>query len=136
MLPDIDLGTGRMIGGHLHLGARLRLRERLAGLAPLTATSLMIDVPMRMRSPSLRSTLRIFSPLTKVPLVEPGPEWIRHVVGDDLGVLARDHVLDQHHVQVGERPMTISRLGRSGNSPPWYLPENEAERPHDGIRPG
>ena len=36
-----------------------------------TATSLMIDVPIRIRSPSLRRTFLIFSPLTKVPFVEP-----------------------------------------------------------------
>ena len=36
-----------------------------------------------------------------------------------------------------ERPMMISRLGRSGNSPPWYLPEmaqrRAAMRKQDGA---
>jgi hypothetical protein len=37
----------------------------------LTATSLMIDVPMRIRSPSFNRIFFTFSPFTKVPLVEP-----------------------------------------------------------------
>ncbi|HZJ64795.1 MAG TPA: hypothetical protein VFD36_14870 [Kofleriaceae bacterium] len=39
---------------------------------PSTATTLMIDVPTRMRSPSCSSARpAIFSPLTNVPFVEP-----------------------------------------------------------------
>ena len=76
--------------------------------APLAApwrTSLMIDVPIRMRSPSL------ISDRANLLAVDEGAvgraevlDGDALVVGDDLGVLARDHVLDQHHVQLGRAP--------------------------------
>ena len=54
-----------------------------------------------MRSPSLRRACLTFSPLTKVPLVRAQVLDGDLAAGDgDLRVLARDHVLDEHHVQL------------------------------------
>ena len=73
MLPDIDLGAARRLAVACILERASISDSDTAGAraSPLVATSLMMDVPTRIRSPSLSCMLRIFSPLTKVPLVEP-----------------------------------------------------------------
>ena len=92
--------------------------------SPSTKTSLMIDVPMRMRSPSLSSTLRTFSPLTNVPFVEPR-SWIVTTLSSVVIFACLRETMSSTSTMSSsdERPMMISRWGRSGNSPPWYLPE-------------
>jgi hypothetical protein len=97
----------------------------VAAAASLTWTTLMIEVPTRMRSPSLRRARpAIFSPLTKVPLVEP-TSWI--VISASVVVILawrRDTMSSTSTMSRSlERPMMISRLTRKGNSPPWYFPE-------------
>ncbi len=65
------------------------------------AMTLRMLVPMRTRSPSFRRARLIFSPLTKVPLVEPevlDPDLV--ALHRDARVLARDHVLDEDHVEI------------------------------------
>ncbi len=73
MLPDIDLGVTRRLAVTCILERASISDSEAAGAraSPLVATSLMMDVPTKMRSPSLSCMLRTFSPLTKVPLVEP-----------------------------------------------------------------
>ena len=86
--------------------------------------TLRMLVPMRTRSPSFRWARLIFSPLTKVPLVEPEilDDHCVVFVGD-ARVLARHHLLDENHVEIARATHEISLLGTIGNSPPWYLPE-------------
>ena len=123
MLPDIDLGDGRWLAVTC-IFERASFSDSASTLSPVTATSLMIDVPIRMRSPSLRSTLRIFSPLTKVPLVEP-MSWMDTPFSSVVILACLRETMSSTRTmsRSDERPTTISRLGRSGNSPPWYLPE-------------
>ena len=79
---------------------------------------------MRMRSPSLSSALRTFSPLTNVPFVEP-KSWIVTTVSSVVILACLRETMSSTSTMSSsdERPMMISRWGRSGNSPPWYLPE-------------
>ena len=76
MLPAIDFGAAdwRLFAATA-IFERASVSVRWLVFSPSTKTILMIDVPIRMRSPSLRSALRTFSPLTNVPLVEPR-SWI------------------------------------------------------------
>src|SRR5687767_12569314 len=88
------------------------------------ATTLRIDVPIRMRSPSLRRVFLIFSPLTNVPFVEPRSMITIWPPLVEIFACLRDTMSSTRTMSRSEdRPTTISRSGRSGNSPPWYLPE-------------
>ena len=73
MLPDIDLGATRRLAVTCILERASISDSEAAGAraSPPPVTSLMMDVPTRMRSPSLSCMLRTFSPFTKVPLVDP-----------------------------------------------------------------
>jgi len=57
-------------------------------------------VPMRTRSPSFRRARLIFSPLTNVPFVEPRSSIQICSPCVAMRACLRDHVLDQHHVEV------------------------------------
>ena len=92
---------------------------------PSTATTLMIEVPTRMRSPSCsRARPAIFSPLTNVPFVEP-MSWMKTSASVELIFACRRDTMSSTSTMSRslDRPMMISRFIRSGNSPPWYLPE-------------
>ncbi len=103
-----QVGQGDLVDGAGH-GARLRgaarrSASRRGGASARwdrAATTLRMLVPMRTRSPSFSEARLIFSPLTKVPLVEPRSSMtICRPVHRDARVLARDHVLDEDHVEV------------------------------------
>ena len=70
MLPVIDFGGGRLLPVVASF-ERASVSVMWFVSSPSTNTSLMMDVPIRILSPSFSSTLRTFSPLTNVPFVEP-----------------------------------------------------------------
>ena len=132
MLPAIDFG-----GAAERLFAATAIFERASVLAsggwslsPSTKTILMIDVPIRMRSPSLRSALRTFSPLTNVPLVEPR-SWIV-TTSSSVVILAclRDTMSSTSTMsRSDERPMMISRLRAQRKFAALVFARDEAQRP-------
>ena len=137
MLPDIDFGVVRLLAATA-IFERASVSLTLIALlvaSPSTKTILMMEVPMRMRSPSFSSALRTFSPLTKVPFVDP-KSWIV-TTESSVVILAclRDTMSSTSTMsRSDERPMMISRWGRNGNSPPWYFPEMKRNA-HRGDSP-
>ena len=77
-------------GGLLQLLLAPAVVRQLGRRPRPAATSLRMEVPMRMRSPSFRRACFTFSPLTKVPLVLPRSSMVILPGRDgDLRVLAR-----------------------------------------------
>ena len=124
MLPDIVREGGRRVASTCIFERASVSEILLADTSPERATSFMIEVPIKMRSPSFNSMLRIFSPLTKVPLVEPKSAIVMVLSLVVIFACLRETMSSTNTMSKSdERPIMISRLGRSGNSPPWYFPE-------------
>ena len=91
--------------------------------------TLRMLVPMRTRSPSFRRARLIFSPLTKVPLVEPRSSIeICVVLVGDPRVLARDHVLDEDHVEIARATDDDLLVGDDRKLAALVLPGDESQR--------
>ncbi len=92
------------------------------GNAP-DCTSFRMEVPMRMRSPSFRRACLIFSPLTKVPLVEPKSSMVTLPDATVIFACLRETMSSTSTMSSSlERPITSWRSSAKGSSPPWYLP--------------
>ena len=98
--------------------------RRSGGAEGSTATTLRMLVPMSTRSPSFREARAIFSPLTKVPLVEPRSSIMIDWSEQAMRAWRRETMSSTRTMSRSlERPTMISGWVPSGYSPPWYLPE-------------
>ncbi len=98
--------------------------SRSVGPSAPSCTSLRIEVPIRMRSPSFSRACLIFSPLTKVPLVEPRSSIVILPAAIVIFACLRETMSSTSTMSSSlERPITICLSLFSGNSPPWYFPE-------------
>jgi hypothetical protein len=98
------------------------------------ATSFKMEVPMRMRSPSLRRVCLIFSPLTNVPLVLPRSWMVTLTEATVIFACLRETMSSTRTMSSSlDRPITTSLSTRRGNSPPWYLPEMNLRAKLDGV---
>jgi hypothetical protein len=122
-------------GRHLQLAAGLLLGQHLQ---PLAADRHQLDD--RRADQDAVAVLEV--DLTDLLAIDEGAVGRAEVldghpllVGQDLRVLARDHVLDQDHVQVGGTSDDDLPVGAQGELAALVLARDEAERPHDGVRP-
>ncbi len=100
-----------------------------------SATTLRMLVPMRTRSPSFNAAWAIFSPLTKVPLVEPRSSMVILPSAQAIRAWRRDTMSSTRTMLRSlERPMMISGWLPRGNSPPWYFPEMKRSASWRGLQ--
>jgi hypothetical protein len=89
----------------------------------VTDTSLMVDDPMMIWSPSISSVLRMRAPLTNVPFRDARssmmtlPPWV------EIFACLRDTFSSSNSTSTSlTRPMTMYKSCGKGNSLPWSLP--------------